>query len=302
MAQTWHREEPREVRPFFKLAKAEEALVESRIRLFADSESSPESTHLLDDIDFRRLAPVIEPVLVDPKLWMPKDLTSHDLKLVLLAEHGFLKRSQILHAIPLSQDLPSHWEIDRKVVDRLGGGKGLVFTLAVCLAIDRKPLPGSPFVLGHWLARKSFSLLPQTMRALFDVQPRTDEQWIAANFPPKTLFSVDYTDGIASAIETGGSVATVFVHADAYNKMANSKLGDSLQPILAAEIIVTILAESYEEWKDLDDVDSGSPLETILRQLGKGKAMNLEDLKSLTKNKALLRARLQDHLSVVQSL
>lgn len=302
MAKPWHREEPREVRPFFKLAKAEDALVDSRIKLFPDSEGSTDPIHLLDDIDLGRLSLKIEPIVVDPSLWMPKELSSSELKLVLLVENKFLKRSETIFSVSLNEDLPTQWEISESVIERFGGGKGLMLTVAICLAVDRKALPGSPFILGHWLARKSFGLQLQTMRALFDVQPRTDEDWIKAHFPPKTFFAVNYSDGIASAAETGSSVATVFVHADAYHKMANSKLGDSLQPVLAAEIISTILLESYPEWKDLIEVESGSPLETLLGQLGKGKSMTLDDLKKLAKNHALLRACLQDHLSIVQNL
>lgn len=84
--------------------------------------------------------------------------------------------------------------------------------------------------------------------------------------------------------------------------MVSSSLGEALQPALAAEIISSINLESFKEWKDSDVVESASPLSTLLKQLGKEKPLSLGGLKTLVANPPLLKATLQDRLSVVASL
>jgi len=141
------------------------------------------------------------------------------------------------------------------------------------------------------------------MPTLFDVRTRTDEEWKARGFPPKTFYAVDYSGGINDEPNEGGAIATVWIHQDAHNKMASSALGQTLQPLLAAEIISYVLAESVQELEGVTDVEANSPLATILKQLGtEKKPLRLESLKALVKEPPKLKAALQDQLSVVSAL
>lgn len=298
----WHRAEPREVRPFFETAKAENALDDSGIRLFANSDTSLDTSFDLDEIEFQKLEPIVYPVLVEPAAWMPDGFTVDDLELVLIAKNSFLKRSEIVGRYPLGDVIPADQAIGADLLSNLGGGRNVQFTLALCLSSDRPPTPGSPFVPGHWLARKTFFLRSRTLPELFDLQTRTDEAWKAAGYPAKTFFAVDYAGGIAGEMEDGSSVATVYIHVDAHNKMVNQPIGEALQPILASEIILSIVTASRPEWKDLDAYVPSSPLETLAKQLNSGEPMALDALKKLAGDQSRLRAILQDRLSVVRGI
>lgn len=302
MSVAWHRAEPREVRPFFEAAKAENALDDSGIRLFANSDTLRDTSFDLDEIDFQKLDIAVHPVLVEPETWMPEGFTVTDLELVLIAKNSFLKRSEIVARCPLTEPVPADYAIDADLLAKLGGGRNVHFTLALCLAADRPPTPGSPFVPGHWLARKTFLLRSRTLPELFDLQTRTDEAWKAAGYPAKTFFVVDYAGGIAGEMEDGSSVATVYIHVDAHNKMVNQPIGEALQPILAAEIIVSIVTASRPEWKDLEAYVPSSPLETLAKQLGDGDIISLDALKKLSSDHSRLRAIIQDRLSVVRGI
>jgi len=302
MAATWHREEPREVRPFFEAIDAEEALDGCGIRLFDGTDPRMETSFDLDEIDFKKLAPALQIALPDPKLWLPKGLTTDDLEVVLVARHAFLKRSELVQSASLDGTVPGEWTVGPEILSRMGGGRNLELTLALTLRTDREPAPGAPFVAGHWLARKSFLLRSRTMPTLFDLRTRKDEDWIAKGYPAKTFYAVEYIGGIDTELDEGASVATVWIHIDAHNKMVSSSLGEAIQPVLAAEIISSILVESFREWKDVDAVESASPLSTFLRQLGKEKPLSLGGLKALVANPPLLKATLHDRLSVVAAL
>lgn len=302
MAATWHREEPREVRPFFHAINAEDALDGCGIRLFEGTDARMETSLDLDEIDFKKLAPALQIALPDTELWLPKELAKSDLELVLVARHAFLKRSELVHSTTLDGVIPSEWTVGPEILVRMGGGRNLELTLALTLRTDRQPTPGAPFVAGHWLARKSFLLRSRTMPTLFDLRTRKDEDWVAKGYPPKTFYAVEYIGGIDTELDEGASVATVWIHDDAHNKIASSALGEAMQPALASEIISSILLESFKEWRDADAVESASPLSTLLKQLSKEKPLSLGGLKTLVANPPLLKATLQDRLSVVAAL
>lgn len=222
---------------------------------------------------------------------------------MLIGRHPFLKRSYVIERQSIESPLPKQITVDAETLAQLGGGKNAQFTIALCLSDDRDPSPGLPFVTGHWLARKVFSLRSRSSPSLFDLRPRTDEEWVAVGYPAKTFFTVDYLGGIEVEAEEGASIATVYLHSDAYNRMLTSSVGDTLQPILGAEIIFTVLNESAKDWEGLVEVPANSALSTVLKQLGKSSPVTIPDLKNMVRNNpGLLRARLQDQLNVVRAI
>lgn len=298
---TWHRTEPREVRPFFESIGAERSLDNCGLRIYEDGDVTLETSYELDEIDFQRMSLAVSVKIADFKAWMGK-LNPSELDLVLIARHGFLKRSRVLERVNLAQELPGRWEISSKILSQLGGGRNTNITIAICLAEDRPEKPGSPFLPGHWLARKTFVLRSRTMPTLFDLRIRNDEDWVAAGYPRKTYYAVDYLGGIDTELDEGASVATVWVHADAHAKLTTGALGEAMQPILASEIIFSIVLESIHEWKEQTEAAPDTPLANLLAKLGGDQPMPLGELKSLASKPSHLRATLQDRLSVLSAL
>lgn len=298
----WHREEPRDVRPFFATIEAERCLDESAIQLFGGGETSRETSFDLDEIELKKLEPVVQIRLSDPARWLPDALRLDDLELVLIGRHSFLKRSNILLTATLTELLPRSWAVDANVLAALGGGRDLQLTLAVCLRNDRPPAPGVPFMPGHWIARKSFLMRSRTTPTLFDLRVRNDDEWIAAGYPAKTFYAVEYLGGIEAELEEGGAVATVHIHIDAHNKMVSAPIGEVLQPVLGAEIIAAILMESLKDWESVGAVETASPLATLLKQLGNETPLTVQALKLLVRRPPLLKAVLQDRFSVIAAI
>lgn len=302
MTMTWHKTEPREVRPFFQTAEADKALDNTAIRLFPDDDALSDPSFELDEIDFQRLAPVIEIAVVEPALWLPASIPIADVKLAVIATQSFLKRSEVIASHSLADELPAQIVIENEILGRMGGGRNVLLTVALCLSDDLEPAPGTPYLPGHWLARRTFLLRSRSMPTLFDLQTRTDEAWAVAGFPPNTFYAVDYAGGIAGELEDGGSVATVHIHIDAHNRMANNPIGETLQPLLAAEIISSIIMESMPEWKDAETIEPASPLATLAKQLGEGAPLTVSELRLLCTRPSKLRALLQSKLSVLRAI
>ena len=305
MRSAWHRSEQRDVRPFFETVRAQDAVVGTTVRFFEDEEPTADAMTDIEEPDLARLQPVIFPVVVPPGQWMPEDYQPDEFGLVILATNPFLKFSSIIHEVTLGQETPAEVAISSEALEELGGGRGLTITVAIHLRSDRIPSAGRPFVVGHWLARKDFTIrLPGTGR-FFDVQPRNDEDWIQAGYPAKTLYVVDYHGGVCDeTTETDSSIATVYVHSGVHNKITNDRLGEGIQKFLATEVIVQVLQDSIDDWKDLDTVVVRSPLAALLKNLDSGNPMSISDLRSLVDGgrRKKLRALLQNDMSIVRAL
>jgi hypothetical protein len=197
-------------------------------------------------------------------------------------------------------------EVDSGMLEDLGGGRNLNLTIAVHLRTDRPPSPGRPFVVGHWLSRKDFAIRMPSEGRFFDVRLRTDDEWVFAGYPAKTFYAVDYHGGICEETEGDARIATIWVHADAHNRMANDRLGDGIQKVIAAEVVAHILKESMDEWQNVanTDIPVRSPLAMVLKKISPGSPLSIADLKSLVDGprKDHLRPILQDEAGLVRSL
>jgi len=134
------------------------------------------------------------------------------------------------------------------------------------------------------------------------VQFRGDEEWERLGYPAKTLYAVDYHTGICDEVDPESSIATLWVHEDTYTRLSSDRQG-GITKFLACEVIVQILQESLEEWKDLETVEPRSPLATVLRKIDRNNPISIADLRSLIdgpqKNK--IRALLQDDMGLVRA-
>jgi len=301
----WHRSEPRAVRPFFSAKGAEEAILGSTIQLFEGAQPSGDVVFDLDEFELRKLSISVRPTLAEANQWLPDGYTTQDFSVIVVARNPLLKRS-----IVLASDLASSFhdktvKLSPEQLEDMGGGRNLRLTVALCLNSDKTQKTGSPFVVGHWLSSKTFTIREKSLATYFDVRSRTDEEWIKSGYPAKTFYSVEYSSGICDepADESSTGIAVVYIHIDAYNRMTGGeRLGDVLQPILTAEILAQILEQSKSEWMALSEITKGSPLETFTKQLKGTDLATLEGLKSMVEKPYMLRAILQSEWKVLSAV
>lgn len=229
--------------------------------------------------------------VAEPRL--PPGLSRDDLAIVMLLRHALLKRSEVFASFPLADGSQGDHAIPAAALARFGHGRDLQIGIALVLARDLDVGPGLPTVRGAWLAQRWIQLRSRSTPNLFDVQPRTAEQWQAYGYPPDTVYAAEYAGGILEA--EAGSIGSVWVHASWYERLAQDD-DRGLLALLASEVVVTILTASLDGWKDLDAPPPGSPLARIAERLGEGGAMPLPTLGDLLAHeparlKAMLQAR-----------
>jgi hypothetical protein len=306
MSGSWRRSEPRVVRPFFAADRAKDAAAQAQLRLFEGAQFGTESSHYLDELEMRRVRITVRPNLAPIGTWLPNTYSGADFCLVVLLGNAFLKNSEVVFRLSLDEELPEEIPIPAIAVQNAGGPRNLDVEIALCLSHDRRAKLGLPYLGGQWLSRKLFTIRERITIGFFDVQPRSDAEWLVNGFPPKTLYAVDYLSAIADPWEEGLKIAAAYVHSDAYNAMVtNEQIGRLLQPLLAAEMTVQILEDSLDEWKDFEEVVPTSALSTVLKKLATAdSSLDFAKLKMLAASRewGKVRGLLQQVLGSVRTV
>ena len=298
---TWRKSASKDVRPFFGAATLENSVDAAEIRLFEDGEYSSEANFLFEPADAGRLSLSIRPNLNASSL-ATEAIKRGDLVLAVSVLQPFLKKTIVIGQYPASRALPQEIQIEGDVLEQLGGGANAVVEVALCLAKKLTKKPGSPFLLGHWLSKKSFSIRVPKPVEVFNIIPMSDQDWIGLGWPGKTMYSVEYLGGFNEPAAKDRQLATVRVHSDIHRKLtleSSQRLAKPIEAVLAAEITAQIIASSLPEWETSDEVVPLSPLSAFLKRLDGVQRTSFAELKKLAtqpgmpKLKALLHAQEQ---------
>jgi hypothetical protein len=295
----WRRSEPKTLRPFFAIQTVEATTHNATIIIAKGATAVEDEVIDVDEIDLRQLQIAILPNIVPSDGWLPAGFAKDELGLVIFGRSSFLKNSIVIGSHSLDGRIPEQIVVPADVLQRLGGGRELRLTVALVLAVDKEPQAGLPFSMGHWLSSKTFHLRERKLQTMFDVKTRTSEEWVEANYPAKTLYSVVYIGGIDSAGGETGPIADVHIHVDAYNRMAGEKVGEILEPMLSVEMIAQVLEQSLPDWQDYDEAPAGSPLLNLTKKITSADNPSLDKLKKIIRDQSRLRAILQDKIGLL---
>lgn len=291
-AVTYHKSATKDVRPFFEAASLEQSLDDAQIRLFEDQPFTDTTSFVVDDQEVPRLAIAVKPNLSEQVL-KEGPIKRSKLALVVTAFNPFLKRTEVVSKVVLSGPAPDEVELGAEILERLGGGSNMTVQVALCLVVELAQEPGKPFMLGHWLAKKSFDLRPPKPAEDFGVEPMDDAGWKAMNLPAKTLYYVEYYGHVNEPASKDMQIAKVWVHEDVYKKLAadSNKLARPVMAFLAAEIPCQILMASFEDWKDAEAPEPRSPLSAFLKRINKAQPTSFTQLKELLSEPGQARLR-----------
>ncbi len=279
---TWRKSAARDVRPFFGTVALEDSLQNTELRLFADGQFSADSAFLIESAAAERLAIGLR-FNFDPNINFGTAKKS-DLILAVTAVQPFLKKTVLVATFALSKPLPPEFEIGDEILAQLGGGTSIDVVVALCLGKKLEKRPGSPFLLGHWLAKKSFSLRVPQLAEEFDIEPTDAETWTKLGYPAKTLYAVQYIGGMNEPVQKDNRTAIVRVHSDIFKKLTSESNQKVARPVLgsmAADIACQMLAASLQDWEKADEVVAQSPLSAFMKRIEKVHPCDLEELKKL---------------------
>ena len=302
----WRKSATKDVRPFFGAATLESSVESAEIRLYEDGAFMTDTAHAVEPSDSQPLDIVIRPNLSLPAE-MP--MAKGDLVLAVTAVQPFMKKTIVVATHKVSGKLPEEIGVGSDVIDKLGGSN-VTIEVALCLGRQLVKKPGSPFLLGHWLSKKSFAIKTPKLAEAFPIEPMTDEQWKLSGYPAKTLYTVQYIGGFNDPVGKDSHLATVRIHADVHKKLtleSAQRLAKPMMASLAAEITAHIIAASVSEWEGADEAANGSPLSAFLKRIERiDPKFTFEKFKEFAKEpgmprlKALLHADQQSVRSIAE--
>lgn len=304
---TWRKSATKDVRPFFGTATLEKSVDLAEIRLHEDGPFMADTAYAVEPSDSQSLD-----IAVRPNLALPSEMpmAKGDLVLAVTAVQPFIKKTIVVETHKVSGKLPDEIVVGSGIIDQLGGGSNVTIEVALCLGKQLTKKPGSPFLLGHWLSKKSFAIRAPKLAEDFPIQPMTDEEWKQIGYPAKTLYSVHYIGGFNEPAAKDSHIAKVRIHADVHKKLtleSAQRLAKPMMASLAAEITGHIIAASLSEWDGLDEATPNSPLSAFLKRLARIEPeFTFEKLKECAKEpgmprlKALLHADQQSVRSIAE--
>jgi hypothetical protein len=304
---TWRKSATKDVRPFFGVATLERSVELAEIRLYEDGPFMSDTAHAVEPSDSQPLD-----IAVRPNLALPAQtpMAKGDLVLAVTAVQPFMKKTIVVETFKVSGKIPDEILVGSDIVDKLGGGSNMLIEVALCLGKKLAKKPGSPFLLGHWLSKKSFAIKAPKLAEDFPIQPMTDDEWKQIGYPAKTLYSVDYIGAFNEPSEKDRQIAKVRIHADVHKKLtleSAQRLAKPMMASLAAEITGHIIAASLSEWETAMEATPNSPLSAFLKRLARiDPAFTFDKLKEyakepgMTRIKALLHADQQSVRSIAE--
>lgn len=221
----------------------------------------------------------IEPGAFEPRFSLDVDMSalhsspvaslSHSMDLVIRLADARLHRSEIVFRSELGR-LPNTWVIPANVRDRFAWKHGVEASVALLMTSNRPVQLGQPFMRGHWVARKDFSI-----RAKSEPRALPIERWAAEDFercglPGDTVYWVQFnTEELNTRFDDLGAAFRVCVRADVYDALLASEeapYARAMCSVFAAEIVSEVLWRGLRNLEEGEAIERGGLLHSVVAQ------------------------------------
>lgn len=299
----WRRSEHRTARPFFAVNVLDGAL-DGTVLLVGDQEKEIEENVVqLDPAEFDGLHVSICPKLDVEKIRTTLGDRASGVALILSLRDPMFKRRIVHRRWPVTGNLPERIVLDAAQVLEYGHKRELHTTLALALDTDQQPSPGWPDRRGAWIAKRTFKLRLTSLRSTFDIRKMTRKEAEDWTGYAGALLYVEYNDGrLTVEPDDENPLATCYIAEDIYDGMQRVSDGPLLQAFVMTEIVAAVLGQAANDIRSAGSAPRGTPLATILEQLGANAPMPLKTLQNLVADPVKLRAAVHDRTDFVKQL
>ena len=299
----WRRTEPRTARPFFAVSSLQGAFQDAGMIVGDEEEPFMEDSIQLDPADFEGLELAIAHNLDAAKIKNVLGDRASFHSLVVSIRDPMFKRRKIQERWPLSGPIPDHIPLPKDIVAEYGHKREIDISMSIVLDRSVEAEAGWPAHVGSWIAKRTFKIKLQSIRATFDLRPMTRTEAEIYTGSPGALIHADVeADLLATELEEDQTFATVYIAEEIYEAMQRATDGPLMQTLVMSEIVASVLADAAHEISEMNAAPKGTPIYTILEQLGTNSPMPLEDLKKVVKDPIKLRALVHDRTEFVKHL
>jgi len=253
----WRRTETRTVRPF---PSVDACLAGVRLKLFPGAGFDERTSFDTSEVDLRDVSPefllaVEQSVLEASPLAASRDLS---LALVIRFADVRLRRSELVFQSELPS-LPETWAVPPDVRNRFSWRFGVDASVALVSRSDRPVQAGQPFMRGHWVARKDFSIRGKAEPRAFPIERWTAEDFARQGLPRDSVYWIQFmADDLNGRFDDPGEAFRVCLRADVYDALVYAEetpQARALFSMITAEILAEVL------WRGLRNLDAGEEIE-----------------------------------------
>lgn len=231
-----------------------------RLKLFPDAGFDERTSFDASEVDLGNVSPEFL-LAVDHSVLEASPLaTSHDLSLALVIRFADvrLRRSELVFQSELPS-LPETWAVPTDVRNRFSWRFGVDASVALVLTSDRPIKAGQPFMRGHWVARKDFSIRRKAEPRAFPIECWTPEDFARQGLPRDSVYWIQFiSDDLNGRFDDPGEAFRVCLQADvcdAFRYAEETPQARALFSMIVAEILAEVL------WRGLSNLDAGEEIE-----------------------------------------
>ncbi len=251
----WQRTETRVVRPF---ESVEACLAGVRFRLSRDADFDERTSFDVSEFELGDIGPEFRLAIDRSALRGLGSLSPPDLSLVVRLGDARLRRSELVFVGGLD-NLPDTWAVPPDVRNRFSWKFGVDASVALVLRSERSPQPGQPFMRGHWVARKDFSVRAKAEPRAFPIERWSAEGFARRGLPRDSVYWIEFmADDLNARFDDPGEAFRVCLRADVYDSLVGSQetpQGRAAMSLIAVEILTEVL------WRGLRSLEEGEEIE-----------------------------------------
>lgn len=276
MRREWVRSESRTVRPFPSL---DECLADVQFRLSSERDFNGSTS--FDASELSDIRPEFRLNIDQSALEVGSAVAAHDLSLVIRLADLRLRRGELVFE-SAPDVIPEAWTVPPDVRRRFSWKTGVEATVALALREDREPRVGQPFLKGHWVARKDFSVRPKPAPRSFPIERWTAEDFVKRGLPKDTAYWIDFiSDDLDQRFENPGEAIRVCLRADVYDALAaaeDTDQGRGVMSLILTEILAETVFRGLRGVRPSEELEPGGLLDSALRKVTRATGTTLDVL------------------------
>lgn len=282
MRRDWVRTESRTVRPFPSL---DECLAHVQFRVSPDRDFDGRTS--FDASELTDISPEFRLDIDRSALEVAGVVAPSDVSLVIRLADLRLRRSELVFE-SAPDAAPGTWTVPRPVLGRFSWKTGVEATVALVLREDREPRVGQPYLRGHWVARKDFSVRPRAAPRSFPIERWTAEDFAKRGLPKDTAYWIDFiSDDLNQRFENPGEALRVCLRADVYDALAaaeDTDQGRGVMTLVLTDILAETVFRGLREGGSSADLERGGLLDSALGKVSRATGATVDVLRQHVEN------------------
>lgn len=303
MALDWARTIKRDVRPFVDLP---ELLEKAELRVEKNGLFSNDETVPIGELERKDLKIALKIPTLPDDIEAKTGLGTEGMRIVIIVNDHRLRKSECIRIFDIDEIGDEPYEFSESTMESFNWRGDVKIDLKLVLAADAGRSEGKPFLAGHWISSKRFSLNSASENPSFPIDSWNGEEFEKRGLPADTVYYIDISPGgLTQPLSELESALRVHIHEDVFNILSKNEgkpHARLAEKILMSEILADVLEQGLIDLRNQAGTEDGI-INTLATQLGRKRGMDVRSFKANleTRGRSSLKASIQSILGLKKS-